>query len=149
LESLMISIPVTDPSQVSEARRAAASVAERNGFDAGDIGRASLVTTELATNLIKHGGGGEILVGPYDDTSRGVEVLALDRGRGMADVQACLRDGYSSAGTPGHGLGAVVRQSHFIDIASWPGIGTAVLARLEAGKADPQRTRAPPGWGAV
>jgi hypothetical protein len=48
----------------------------------------------------------------------------------MANVQACLADGYSSAGTAGHGLGAVIRQSHLVDIASWPGVGTAVLARI-------------------
>ena len=57
----------------------------------------------------------------------------------MSNVAACLADGYSSAGTAGHGLGAVIRQSHFVDIGSWPGIGTAVLARVSAGTADPAR----------
>jgi hypothetical protein len=45
-----------------------------------------------------------------------------------------MADGYSTAGTAGKGLGAVVRQSHFVDIASWPGKGTAVLARLKRGQ---------------
>ena len=53
---------------------------------------------------------------------------------GMSNVAACLEDGYSSAGTSGHGLGSVIRQSHFVDIGSWPGLGTAVLARVAPGK---------------
>ena len=68
----------------------------------------------------------------------------------MTNVAACLADGYSSAGTAGHGLGAVVRQSHFVDIASWPGVGTAVLARVAPGKPEAASKPPPsPTWGAV
>ncbi len=63
--------------------------------------------------------------------------------------QACLADGYSSAGTPGHGLGAVLRQSHFVDIGSWPGLGTAVLARVASGASKAARPANSPGWGGV
>jgi anti-sigma regulatory factor (Ser/Thr protein kinase) len=150
LEILMIAIAVQDPSQVATARREAAAIADRNGFGDADSGRVALVTTELATNLIKHGGGGEILVGTYQEAgASGVEILALDRGRGMANVGACLKDGYSSAGTQGNGLGAVVRQSHLVDIASWPDLGTGVLARIQPGGADPRPVASKAGWGAV
>jgi hypothetical protein len=66
-----------------------------------------------------------------------VEVLALDKGPGMADVERCLRDGYSTAGTGGSGLGAMRRMSSLFDIHSVPGVGTAVLAQLWAGKPPP------------
>jgi anti-sigma regulatory factor (Ser/Thr protein kinase) len=146
----MISIAVNDASQVAEARRKASEIAQHNGFGEGDAGRVALVTTELATNLIKHGRGGELLVGPYaDDDGGGVELLALDRGPGMADVGACLKDGYSTAGTRGGGLGAVFRQSNLVDIASWPGTGTAVLARIEPGKPAGTVTRPRASSGAV
>jgi anti-sigma regulatory factor (Ser/Thr protein kinase) len=147
----MIAVPVQEASQVAEARRAASGIAQHHGFGEADAGRVALVTTELATNLVKHGAGGEIVAGSYEDgDGSGIEILALDRGRGIANVQACLEDGYSSAGTRGQGLGAVVRQSSFFDIASWPGVGTAVLARIAARKADPARPApAHPGWGAV
>jgi anti-sigma regulatory factor (Ser/Thr protein kinase) len=146
----MISIPVAETSQVSEARRRSVAIAQSAGFGETDAGRVAIVATELATNLIKHGGGGEMLVGLYEDpTGNGVEILALDKGRGMANVQACLRDGYSTAGTAGHGLGAVQRQSHMVDVVSWPGIGTAVLARLATGPVPRRRDAARPGWGAV
>jgi anti-sigma regulatory factor (Ser/Thr protein kinase) len=150
LEIVMISVVVRDESQVAEARRAVSATALRHGFKEVDVGRVALVATELATNLIKHAEGGEILVGAYQEGERnGVEIVALDQGRGMTNVRACLADGYSSAGTAGHGLGAVVRQSNFVDIASWPGVGTALLARIEPGRTNGHR--APPafGFGAV
>lgn len=146
----MISVAVNDPSQISEARREATSVAEGYGFNADDVGRVALVTTELATNIIKHGGGGEVLIGSYKDgDGTGTEIIALDRGRGMTDVEVCLRDGYSSAGTRGNGLGAVIRQSNLVDVASWPGVGTGILARIESGGPRVKRAQSHSGWGAV
>jgi anti-sigma regulatory factor (Ser/Thr protein kinase) len=131
----MIALAVQDPSQVSETRRKAAETAERLGFGDTDAGRVALVATELATNILKHGNGGEILVGSYGEgRDGGVELIALDKGPGISNVAASMADGHSTAGTAGKGLGAVVRQSHFVDIASWPGNGTAVLARLKQGR---------------
>jgi anti-sigma regulatory factor (Ser/Thr protein kinase) len=131
----MIALAVQDQSQVSETRRRATDMAERQGFGGTDSGRVALVATELATNILKHGNGGEVLVGAYGEgPDSGIELIALDKGPGIANVAASLADGYSTAGTAGKGLGAVVRQSHFVDIASWPGNGTAVLARLKPGQ---------------
>src|ERR1700760_610742 len=138
----MIALAVNDQSQVSETRRRASEMAERQGFGDADAGRVALVATELATNILKHGKGGEILVGTYGEGSDGgIELIALDKGPGIPNVAASLADGYSTAGTAGKGLGAVVRQSHFVDIASWPGSGTAVLARLKRGQ--PSQADAP------
>ncbi len=122
----MMVTPVHDPSQVAVARRAAAAAAANAGLGEAAAARAALAATELATNLVRHGGGGQVLVEAGAD---GLSIVALDRGRGMTDVQSCLRDGYSTAGTPGNGLGAVIRQADEFDIFSFPGQGTAVLAR--------------------
>jgi anti-sigma regulatory factor (Ser/Thr protein kinase) len=131
----MLAHAIQDQSQVAEVRRRATDVAQRQGFSEADGGRVALVATELATNLLKHGNGGEILVGSFGgDQDSGIELIALDKGPGMSNVAASLADGYSTAGTAGKGLGAVVRQSHFVDVASWPGIGTAILARLKRGQ---------------
>lgn len=147
---MTISVTVNDTSQVAEARRAAAAIAHQNGFSETDAGRVALVATELGTNLIKHGRGGEMLVGSYENNEGGgTELIALDRGPGIGNVEACLRDGYSSAGTQGNGLGAVIRQSHEVDIASWPGVGTGVLARLQPGMPNSWRDTLHSGWGAV
>ena len=146
----MKSVGVKDPSGVAEARRAVTDLAQRGGFNETDAGKLALVATELSTNLVKHGSGGEILVGTYEDNeSQGIEIIALDKGAGMNNVAACLEDGYSSAGTAGRGLGAVVRQSHFVDIGSWPGVGTAVLARVAPGAPSSIKPSTVPTWGGV
>lgn len=131
----MIALAVQDQSQVSETRRRATEMAVSQGFRDADAGRVALVATELATNILKHGNAGEVLVGPFGQgPDGGIELIALDKGPGMSNLAASLTDGHSTAGTAGTGLGAVVRQSHFVDIASWPGNGTAVLARLRPGQ---------------
>lgn len=127
-----MAVALDDPSQVGEARRFASAVARRLGFDETGTGRVALVVTELATNLVKHAPRGVILLHPLErDAVGGLEVLALDHGPGL-DLQRCLRDGFSTAGTSGTGLGAVVRLSDSFDAWSSPERGTALLARLWA-----------------
>jgi anti-sigma regulatory factor (Ser/Thr protein kinase) len=125
------SFPVSDTSHVSAARRGAAQVAQYLGFTEERAGQAALVVTELATNIIKHGGRGEILLTECRDNSRrGVEILSIDYGRGFANVTAALVDGQSTAGTLGHGLGAVRRQSDDFEVFTVPSKGSAALSRL-------------------
>src|SRR5262249_18488168 len=68
----------------------------------------------------------------------GMELIALDKGPGMADVARCLIDGFSTVGSPGTGLGAVARVSDSYAIYSRPGVGTAVMARFLADSAVPR-----------
>ena len=122
---------IAEPSQPGHARRAATDLALRLGFDAEAAGRVALVVTELGSNLLKHAGGGEVLLRSLGQADRrGLEVSALDRGPGIHNLGESLRDGHSTAGTPGTGLGAVRRLSTCFDIYSLPGTGTAVLAQL-------------------
>ncbi|MEP6962922.1 MAG: serine/threonine protein kinase, partial [Acidobacteriota bacterium] len=53
----------------------------------GEVGaeKVALVVTEAATNLLKHGGGGEIFLQTSRGTPPMLEVLAMDRGPGFAD----------------------------------------------------------------
>ncbi len=127
-------IAVEDSSQVGQARRAAHSLAEQVGFDATDAGRAALVATELATNVLRHGRGGHLhLTELAGDGVRGLEVCAVDRGPGF-DHAACRVDGYSTGGTQGTGLGAIERQAQVFD--TWSDArGAVVVARLYAGGA--------------
>jgi len=126
---------IDDPSKVGEARRAAHTLANFE-LDAESAGRVAIAATELANNLLLHGnggGGGELLLQKLgDDKSPAIELLAIDRGRGMPDVERCLTDGYSTAGTPGTGLGAVRRLASEFEIHSAPGEGTVVMARFGA-----------------
>lgn len=146
----MIAIEVRDPSHVAEARRIASSIAAASGSGPISTGRVAIVATELATNLLKHGGGGEMLLSSYEQRGAGgVQLIALDKGPGMRDLQACLQDGYSTAGSAGHGLGAVHRQSELFEVVSWPGLGTAVLSRVSAAETFTASSASTDGWGFV
>ncbi|WNG54007.1 SpoIIE family protein phosphatase [Archangium gephyra] len=138
MEVSSTAIPVTESSQAGHARRTAAALAARLGFKEEAQGKVAIVVSEAAKNLVAHARDGFILLrvlhaGPHV----GVEVLALDKGPGMADVERCLRDGFSTAGTSGVGLGAMRRMSTLFDIHSVPGVGTAVVAQLWADQPPP------------
>ncbi|HET9447849.1 MAG TPA: ATP-binding SpoIIE family protein phosphatase [Steroidobacteraceae bacterium] len=138
----MQSIAVTESSQIAQARRAVSALAARQGFDQEDAGRAALVATEICSNLVKHGGGGELIAQPLERGEvRGVGLIGLDKGHGIADLAKCLRDGFSTGGSPGTGLGAISRMSQLFDVYSLPGQGTVVLAQLWPNGRTP---RAPP-----
>lgn len=133
MEVAPICVTVTDSSRVSEARRLASACARALGFDESDTGRVALVATEAASNLLKHAGGGTIVVGASRNglpSGVAVDLVSIDRGPGMMDLDACLVDGYSTAGSPGTGLGAVRRLASTFDCYSRRGSGTVLLARV-------------------
>lgn len=137
--SLTQVLSIDDSSQVGHARRTTQKLAEQQGFDEADAGRVALVTTELASNLLKHAGRGELHLRVVPRSSgAGIEVLAVDRGPGF-DLNACLADGYSTGGTQGIGLGAVSRQAEVFD-AYADARGAVLLARFHS-RADKQ-----PDW---
>ena len=128
-----ICVPVTESSQPAAARRAAVALAHDEGLDEPAVGTLALVVTELATNLLKHAKDGELLLRRLGaEGADGIEVLSLDKGPGMSDVSRSLSDGYSTAGSPGTGLGAVSRMAGDFDLYSQVGKGTAVVARVFA-----------------
>ena len=144
-------IVVTEASQVAEGRRLALWLASTLDFSEERGGRAALVASELATNLHKHAQGGELLfrrLGTADGDVDGLEILALDKGPGIPDVALSRRDGYSTAGTLGHGLGAVERQADEIEIYTQP-TGTVVAARLWRKSPAPNESRGHYDVGAV
>lgn len=125
---------IDDSSKVGEARRAAQTLANFE-FDAEIAGKVAIAASELATNLHRHAGGGELLLQTLGaDDAAVIELLAIDRGPGMTDVARCMSDGYSTGGTAGTGLGAVRRLADEFDVYSVPGEGTVVMARF--GRAD-------------
>lgn len=130
-EVMSLSIPLTDPSCVAQARRAATGLAQLLGFREEDAGKVALVASEAASNIIQHAGRGELLIRPVPtDAASGVELLALDKGPGIPDIAQSLTDGYSTRSTLGTGLGAIKRQSDDFEIFSVPDQGTAILSRI-------------------
>lgn len=137
---------ITDSSCVGDARRFCARTAQDWGWSEVDVGRLSLILTELGTNLVRHALQGELWIAAPAGGQE-VEILALDKGPGMADVKRSFQDGVSTGtGSPGTGLGAIRRLASDFDIHSTP-FGTLCLVRVR-----PASQEAPAGhrqWGAV
>jgi anti-sigma regulatory factor (Ser/Thr protein kinase) len=159
-------VTVSEEADVGALRRIAARCAERLGADDSGRGRAELVASELATNLLRHAvPGGWGLIRPIPPTS--VEIMAVDHGPGIADVAAALgghRDGWVARAAPegrsqpwrnrsdkglGCGLATVRRASARFDVHSRPGIGTAVLAVVDVDRATAGRPAPARLWGGV
>jgi anti-sigma regulatory factor (Ser/Thr protein kinase) len=134
-----ILLQIDDRTQVGEARRAAVRMAEALGLGETQTGKVALAVTEAATNIVKHAGTGKVLLSPLLRAATfGLEILALDRGPGISNVMASMRDGYSTAGSMGAGLGALSRVSPSFEIYSHPGRGTALRLEVWGGTAPPE-----------
>jgi anti-sigma regulatory factor (Ser/Thr protein kinase) len=129
--SRIIPISSTDSSQTGNARRQALSLAAEVEFDELRQGQLGIIVTEAARNIAAHAGQGEVILSAWaHGRTAGIDMLALDKGHGIQDVSAALADGYSTAGTPGNGLGAMSRLSGTFQIYTVPGSGTAIFARV-------------------
>lgn len=126
-------VPVTDASSVGAVRRAARGLGERLGFSEESDGVLALVATEASMNIARHARHGVVLMRAVDDGDMlGVELLAVDTGPGIGDVDRALRDGFSTAGTAGKGLGAIRRLASSFDLYTREGGGTVLTARVLA-----------------
>ncbi|NUR84636.1 MAG: SpoIIE family protein phosphatase [Nonomuraea sp.] len=122
-----------DPSAVGAVRRRAVELAEAAGFDTTRTGQAAVAVSEAVSNLVKYAVEGTVLVRPHPECPAAVELVSVDKGPGMADVARALRDGYSTSGTLGIGMGAIARIASGYDVHSVPGIGTVLVMHFTAG----------------
>jgi anti-sigma regulatory factor (Ser/Thr protein kinase) len=122
---------LSDRSNVAEVRRAAGKCARELGWSDTACGETEIVATELATNLVKHARDGVVAMIPALDGMPGGALLfvAVDRGPGIDDVARSFTDGFSTAGSPGTGLGAIRRLAYETDVLSAPA-GTVLVAEL-------------------
>ena len=134
-----------DASRVGEARRHVANLCSELGFDDVLSGQAAIVVNELGNNLRKHAVRGQLWIACRTGNVHEIEILSVDEGPGIADLALAMSDGYSTASSPGTGLGAVQRLSTDFDIHSETGKGTVVLTRFRAA---PHQQRAF-SWGVV
>ena len=93
--------------------------------------RVTTAVSELARNILKYAGRGvvyvEVVLGPR---SPGIQIVAQDRGPGIADPESALRDHFSTSGTLGLGLPGVRRLMDDFRLETKVGEGTRVTAVL-------------------
>lgn len=101
------------------------------GFTEQKLGELDIVVAELASNLLKYGANGKMLVKQVKEGSTsGIEILSIDNGPGMSNIHKMLEDGFSTQNTLGHGLGSMKRLADHFQIYSHKGWGTIVLVRI-------------------
>jgi len=131
-------VEVSEPSQAGDARRKAVGLAQSLAMDEVRCGEIAIAATEIATNLVKHAGRGYILMERIGRAGNpGLRLIGVDKGPGIEDVTQALRDGHSSGGTMGSGLGAIKRISDAFDLYTTPGSGTVVCAAFRGRQASP------------
>jgi anti-sigma regulatory factor (Ser/Thr protein kinase) len=124
-------VRVEEPSAVAACRNAAQTMASRLEFPAARIDQLALAVSEAASNLHKHAKQGSLLLAINRDAPEpGIDLVTIDAGPGFGDVSAAMRDGHSTAGTLGIGLGAIRRLADFCDLYSMPGRCSALVARF-------------------
>lgn len=120
-------IPIIRQSDVAHASRRARDLAVVAGFDKSGSYHIATAASELAWNVLLHGGGGTLEIGLLPG-SLGVELLAIDAGPGIADLVLAMQEGYSSTGSLGCGLSGIARLMDDLVIDSAVGQGTRVRA---------------------
>jgi anti-sigma regulatory factor (Ser/Thr protein kinase) len=122
---------IDEQTQIGAARRCAVELGRSHSLSADAVGRLAIAVTEAATNIIRHAGRGVmVLRALLSESNPAIEVLALDKGPGIPDVARAMRDGFSTSGTAGHGLGGMQRLADVFAIYSQPDKGTALVARI-------------------
>jgi anti-sigma regulatory factor (Ser/Thr protein kinase) len=122
---------VEDASAIAACRGAAMALAARLRFPASRADKLALAVTEAASNLHKHARQGSMLLRiTRQGGEAGIELVTIDAGPGLRDTAAALRDGHSTSGSLGVGLGAIRRLSDFSELYSVPGHSTVLVARF-------------------
>src|SRR4051812_13808272 len=128
-------VAIKDTSSIGEVRRTAAAAAIKLKLDETRAGELAILTTEVTRNVLIHGGGGQVIVAGIESPGGPVvRILALDTGGGIENLPEAMRDGFSTAGTMGTGLGAMKRLARRFEVFTGRG-GTMVLLEVGEGSA--------------
>jgi len=120
--------PIQSSPDVVAARQLAREWAVSMGFSLVDQTKIVTAASELARNVVVYGGGGTLALEALNDGNRrGLRLAFEDRGPGIPDVEAALRDGFTTGNGLGLGLGGAKRLCNEFDITSRPGEGTRVV----------------------
>jgi serine/threonine-protein kinase RsbT len=122
-----LEVGLSSQEDVVIVRQSTRALAVEIGLTIVDQTKLVTAASELARNTVIHGGGGKATLQIVKDGSKqGVRLVFEDTGPGIADLERAMRDGYTSGGGLGLGLGGSRRLCNDFAIESKPGIGTRV-----------------------
>ena len=121
-------LTVTANDAVVTVRQAVRELAVEARLSLVDQTKLVTAASELARNMVVYGGGGTVVLEHLDiDGRNGVRATFEDHGPGIADVEQAMRDGYTSGGGLGLGLGGSKRLVHEFDLRTEVGKGTTIV----------------------
>ncbi|HEX2606944.1 MAG TPA: ATP-binding SpoIIE family protein phosphatase [Flavisolibacter sp.] len=134
----------TDRSYFAILKKDIHALAASAGFSENKVGEIDIIVAEMVSNLVKHAGGGQVLVKLIQEQgNKGIELISIDNGPGMTDITRMVADGVSTKNTLGHGLGAMKRLSHVFQVYSLKDWGTVILTRIFEKEPAPFQKSAP------
>ena len=122
-----IRVAIRTDADVVTARQEARSMGAGLGFSSTDLTLLATAISEVARNITAYAGEGEVTLRAIEqDGRRGIEVLAIDEGPGIDDVELAMQDGYTTGNGLGLGLPGTRRLVDDFDLQTTPGAGTTV-----------------------
>ncbi|MCE3242869.1 MAG: rsbT [Deltaproteobacteria bacterium] len=113
---------------IVKVRRIVREWAVSLGFSLVDQTKVVTAASELARNVIDYGGGGDFRIEALNnDSRRGLRLTFSDEGPGIVDLEQAMKDGFTTGGGLGLGLGGAKRLVNEFLIDSKPGRGTTVV----------------------
>jgi serine/threonine-protein kinase RsbT len=120
-------LAVRTSEDIVRMRQAVREQAIALGFSLVDQTKLVTAASELGRNILNYGGGGEMQIARLTEGARiGLKLIFVDRGPGIPDVELALKDGYTTGGGMGLGLGGAKRLSNEFQIETKVGAGTRV-----------------------
>jgi serine/threonine-protein kinase RsbT len=115
-------------SDIVVVRQTARAWSAEAGFSLVEQTKMVTAASELARNVLVHGGGGQVrLEAVANGSRRGLRMEFSDQGPGIADIAQALRDGYTTGTGLGLGLGGAKRLVNEFSLESTLGAGTRVV----------------------
>jgi serine/threonine-protein kinase RsbT len=122
-----IRVEIHTDSDVVTARQEARKMGAGLGFTSTDLTLLATAISEVARNITAYAGEGEVTLRALDvDGRTGIEVLAVDNGPGIDDVELAMQDGFSTGSGLGLGLPGTRRLVDEFELRSTRGAGTTV-----------------------
>ncbi len=118
---------ILEQKDIALAILATRELAHQIGMSSGATAALSTAVSELVTNVVKYADSGLITLRPTVQIKRpGIEAIVEDRGPGIEDIEAAMKEHVSTGGTLGLGLPGTKRLVDEFEIESHPGAGTRV-----------------------
>jgi serine/threonine-protein kinase RsbT len=123
-------VEITAAGDIVAARQRGRAMAARLGFSGSEATLIAAAIAEIARNIVEYAGRGEMLFDSVETgKKRGLQIVARDRGPGIADLQQAMQYGFSTGKGSGVGLPGAKWLMDEFEIQSKPGEGTTITMK--------------------